>query len=156
MAPFTLFARALLAYSVHEFQEGHAGRIDVWIGPRAFTVQDNGRGMGLDRPGYVAQLMGLLVGGADTVQLHGVGLSLIATATPRLAIESRRGGRLWTQTFSWGVADATPRSSPAGPETGTRVTFDVPAGAPDIEVSEVLSCVDHWRKSKPGLAFVVH
>jgi DNA gyrase/topoisomerase IV subunit B len=156
MAPYTLFARALLAYSVHEHQEGHAGRIEVWIRPRMFAVQDDGRGMGLDRAGYVEHLMGLLVGGAQVVQLHGVGLSLIATATPRLAVESRRGGRLWTQTFSWGVADAPPQSKPAGPETGTRVTFDVPPGAPDIEPSEVLSYIDHWRASKAGLTFVVH
>jgi hypothetical protein len=35
-----------------------------------------------------------------SVQLHGVGLSLIATSTPLMSIESRGVGNLWTQTRS--------------------------------------------------------
>lgn len=101
MIPRALLVRALLAYSVHEHQEGHARHVDLWLRPESFTVQDDGRGMGLDREGYVEGLMGLLVGRPGVVQLHGVGLSLIAASTPRLEVESRRAGSLWKQSFAW-------------------------------------------------------
>jgi DNA gyrase/topoisomerase IV subunit B len=156
MAPFTLFARALLAYSVHEHQEGHARRVELWVGPRAFTVQDDGRGMGLHREGYVESLMGLLAGSACPVQLHGVGLSLVACATPLMSIESRRDGYLWTQTFSWGIANGPPRREPADGSTGTRITIEVPPGSPDIEDAQVVAQVDLWRALNSELTFMVH
>ena len=91
MNPSSLFTDALLAYSVHEHQLGHVKRVDMWVHMRSFTIQDDGRGMGLDRPGYVESLMGLLAGRGGEVQLHGVGLAIIAAATPLLTVESRRG-----------------------------------------------------------------
>jgi DNA gyrase/topoisomerase IV subunit B len=157
MSPFTLFAQALLAYSVHEHQEGHAHRIDIRIQPRSIVVQDDGRGMGLHREGYVENLMGLFGARAGAVQLHGVGLSLVASSTPRLMVESRRGGRIWTQTFSWGLADAPPSSTALDDGgTGTRVTVEVAPGSPDIDAVEVMAQVDRWRKLHPGLTFVAH
>jgi len=155
MTPSTLLARALLAYSVHEHQQGHARRIDVWLRPESFTVQDDGRGMGLDREGYVEGLIGLLVGRPGAVQLHGVGLSLIAASTPRLSIESRRGGSLWKQSFTWGIADGPPLREPAGPETGTRITFDAQARPSEIDLAELLVQVDLWRQWNPGLTIAM-
>jgi DNA gyrase/topoisomerase IV subunit B len=156
MAPFTLFARALLAYSVNEHQEGFARRIDAWVQPGLFTLQDDGRGMGLHRDGYVESLMGLVVARSGVVQLHGIGLSLIAASTPRLAIESRRDGRLWRQSFSWGVADGPPASEPGGRDTGTRVTLATAPGAPDVDPAALAVQIDLWRASHPGLAIVLH
>jgi DNA gyrase/topoisomerase IV subunit B len=156
MASFALFARALLAYSVHEHQEGHAHRIDVWLQPRSFTVQDDGRGMGLHREGYVADLMGLLCGARAELQLHGVGLSIVAASTPSLVVESRRDGKRWTQAFAWGIADAPPSSAPSGPETGTRVTVTVAPGSPDIDPAQVLAQIDLWRELYKGLTIAVH
>lgn len=156
MVPSTLLARALLAYSIHEHQEGHAGRIDLWVRPGSFTVQDDGRGMGLNREGYVEGLMGLLVGHPGAVQLHGLGLSLIAASTPRLAIESRRDGGLWRQSFAWGVADGPPLWEPAGPETGSRMTFDVQAGSSELDLADLLAQVTLWREWNPELTIVVH
>jgi DNA gyrase/topoisomerase IV subunit B len=156
MGSFALLARALLAYSVHEHQEGHARRIDVWLRPRSFTVQDDGRGMGLHREGYVADLMGLLCGARGALQLHGVGLSVIAASTPSLVVESRRGGKRWTQTFAWGIAGAPPSSEPSGPETGTCITMTVAPGSPDIDPAQVLAQVDVWRDLHKGLTIAVH
>jgi DNA gyrase/topoisomerase IV subunit B len=152
----TLIARALLAYSVYEHHEGHATRVDVWVRPESFTVQDDGRGMGLDREGYVEGLVGLLVGRPGTVQLHGVGLSLIGASTPRLSIESRRGGRLWKQSFAWGIADGLPLQEPCGPETGTRITFDRSAGSSAFDLVELSRQIDLWREAHPRLKIVVH
>jgi len=145
-----------VAYSVHEHQQGHARHIDVWLRPDAFTVQDDGRGMGLDREGYVEGLMGLLAGRTDVVQLHGVGLSLIAASTPRLEVESRRGGSLWRQSFAWGVADGPPLREPAGPGTGTRITFVGQGDSPEVELAELAPSINRWRKSNPGLTITVH
>jgi len=156
MGAFTLFARALIAYAVHEHQEGHARRIDVWVHPGSFTVQDDGRGMGLDRADYVESLVGLVVGRSGVVQLHGVGLSLIAASTPRLAIESRRGASLWTQSFTWGIADGPPRSEPAGPQSGTRVTLATAPGASDVDPAALLVPIDLWRAANPGLSITLH
>jgi DNA gyrase/topoisomerase IV subunit B len=47
---------ALIAYAVHEHQAGSAKRIRVALKPRECTLEDDGRGMGLDRPGYVTGL----------------------------------------------------------------------------------------------------
>lgn len=156
MFPRALFACALLAYSIHEHQEGHARRIDVWLRPESFTVQDDGRGMGLDREGYVEGLMGLLVGRPDVVQLHGVGLSLIAASTPRLEVESLRGGSLWRQSFTWGVADGPPVREPAGSQTGTRMTFVGRASSPELELAELAAQINRWREWNPDLAIAVH
>jgi DNA gyrase subunit B len=156
MAPLTLFARALLAYSIHEHQEGHACRIDVWLRPGSFTVQDDGRGMGLDREGYVEGLLGLLVGHRSAVQLHGVALSLVAASAPRLTIESRRAGSLWRQSFAWGIADGPPRREPADGEAGTRITFDAQDRSSAVDRDELLAQVDLWREWNPGLTIQVH
>ena len=156
MSPFSLYARAFLAYCIHEHQEGFVRRIDVWLQPRSFTAQDDGRGMGLHREGYVTNLMGTLCGGPGAIQLHGIGLSIVAASSPSLAIEARRDGKLWRQSFAWGIADGPPRSEPAGPDTGTRITVALPAEAADIDAADVIAQVEVWRKMYAGLTIVVH
>ena len=151
-----LLVRALVAYSIHEHQQGHVRRIDVWLRPEAFTVQDDGRGMGLDREGYVEGLMGLLVGRPGVVQLHGVGLSLVAASTPRLEVESQRGGSLWKQSFAWGVANGPPLREPAGAQTGTRITFVGQASSPEVELAELAAQINRWREWNPELTITVH
>jgi hypothetical protein len=93
----TVLVRALLAYSVHEHHDGAAKNIRLELHPRAFTIQDDGRGMGLDRDGYVPGLLEQLAARHANVALHGIGLAIIAMSSPLVAIESRRGGRVSTQ-----------------------------------------------------------
>lgn len=152
----SLFVRALLAYAIHEHQVGHCSHIDVWIRADSVTVQDDGRGMGLDRDGYVEGLMGLLVGPTGAVRLHGVGLSLIAASTPRLEVASRRAGGLWKQSFSWGLSDGPPSCEPAGPETGTCIELSGLAGLGELDRPALMKVVDAWRKTNPGLTISVH
>ncbi|MRD48269.1 hypothetical protein GHT07_13345 [Caenimonas koreensis DSM 17982] len=156
MSSFTLYARALLAYSIHEHQEGHVKRIDVWITPRSFTVQDDGRGMGLHRDGYVTNLMGTICDTHGPVQLHGVGLSIVAASTPLLQVESRRDGKLWKQSFAWGSAIGNPTSEPCDARAGTRITVAVPPDSQDINAADVIDQISVWRALYPSLAIEVN
>ena len=115
----TVLVRALLAYSVHEHQDGTATQLHLTLQPRSCTVQDNGRGMGLDRDGYVVGLLEQLAARRSEVALHGIGLAIIAMSSPLLRIESRRNGRLSAQAFAWGVAQGPVCSEPAEGATGT-------------------------------------
>lgn len=147
----TVLVRALLAYSVHEHQDGTATQIHLTLQPRSCTLQDNGRGMGLDRDGYVVGLLEQLAARRSEVALHGIGLAIIAMSSPLLRIESRRNGRLSTQAFAWGVAQGPVCSEPAEGATGTCVMFTLPNEAPEIACDEVLAQVEIWRTAHPGL-----
>ena len=147
----TVLVRALLAYSVHEHQAGTATQLHLTLQPRSCTVQDNGRGMGLDRDGYVVGLLEQLAARRTEVALHGIGLAILAMSAPLLRIESRRNGRLSTQAFAWGVAQGPVRNEPAEGATGTCVMFTLPNEAPEIDCDEVLAQVEIWRTAHPGL-----
>jgi len=152
MSSFTLFARALLAYSVHEHEAGHASRIDISMAPGSFTIRDDGRGMGLDRGSYVEDLMSLVTRNPASVQLHGVGLSIVAASTPRLVIESHRGGRLWRQSFAWGISDGPPSDEPADPDKrGTKITMVTAPGERDADAVAIQVHAEVLSSRHPGL-----
>ncbi len=153
--PSSVLVRALIAYSVHEHQEGSATRVVVTLAPRSCTVEDDGRGMGLDREGYVSALLEQLTARQGEVALHGVGLAVLAMFSPLLTIESRRAGRRFTQTYSWGQADGPVRSEPADEVTGTRIAFSLSSEAPAIDEAEVLEQVQVWRAAHPNLRLEV-
>ena len=147
----SVLVRALIAYSVHEHQEGVATRVVVTLAPHSCTVEDDGRGMGLDRDGYVSGLLEQLAARQGEVALHGIGLEIVAMSAPLLTIESRRAGRRFTQTYSWGQADGPVLSEPADEATGTRVAFSLSNEASEIEEAEVLEQVQVWRTAHPNL-----
>ena len=147
----TAFVRALLAYSVHEHQIGATTHVNLVLGARSCTLEDNGRGIGLDRDGYVVGLVEQLAARGGEVALHGLGLAIIAVSSQLLAIESRRAGRVSTQTYSWGVATGPVRSQPTNDASGTRVTFTLPSEAPAIDEGDVLAQVEVWRAAHPNL-----
>jgi DNA gyrase/topoisomerase IV subunit B len=151
----SVLAKAVLAYSVYEHEVGSAKFVQLKLQRRSFTVQDDGRGMGLDRDGYVSGLLEQLSGRRGEVALHGIGLAIVAMSSPMLTVESRRGGRLSTQSYSWGIAHGPVESRPAGSETGTRVTVALPSEGPGIEIADVLGQVEAWRASHPELTIEV-
>ena len=151
-----LLVKALLAYSVHEHQLGHARHVDVWVRPEQLTLQDDGRGMGLDRHGYVESLLGILVGQSSEVQLHGIGLSLVAAVTPLLVVQSERGGVSWRQSFEFGVAIEPPTRVASGPSAGTLITL---SGLPPLSPAGVANLAAQskvWQAASPGLTILVH
>ena len=150
-----LLVKALLAYSVHEHQLGHTRQVEVWLGPEEIALQDDGRGMGLDRDGYVENLLGTLVGQSGEVQLHGIGLSLVGACTPRLVIESVRGEVAWRQSFELGVASEPPARLASHRSIGTLITL---AGLPPLSaagVAGVAALSNVWQAANPGLAIVI-
>lgn len=153
----TILVRAMLAYSVHEHQDpgGTATRIVVRLQPRCCCVEDDGRGMGLHRDGYVTGLLEQLAGARGEVALHGIGLAIAAMSSPHLAVESRRGGLLLAQEFSWGLAKGPARSEPWDGPTGTRVTLTLPPEAPAIDFGQVVAQADTWRAAHPRLRIEV-
>ena len=136
---------------------GGSGHIGTFLVPRlvraGHEVVNISRGQ---RSSYVDDLMGLVACRSNVVQLHGVGLSLIATSTPSLRIESRRNGILWTQTYEWGVAAAAPRQMGPTTGTGTRIEMAVDPEEADIDRGGVVAQVEHWHQAHPALAFVMH
>lgn len=151
----TVLVRALLAYSVHEHEVGTAKCVQLKLQPRSCIVEDDGRGIGFDHDGYVAGMLEQLTPRRIRVALHGIGLAIVLMSTPMLTIESRRGGRLYHQTFSWGTAQGEVQSEPAGTETGTRVSVTLASDAPEIEIDEVLAQVEVWRAAHAGLRIEV-
>lgn len=153
----TVLVRALLAYSVHEHQDqaGAATRINLRLQPRSCCIEDDGRGIGLHRDGYVAGLLEQLAARRSEVALHGIGLAVIAMASPKMDIESRRNGQLFTQTFAWGVAQGPVRVEPWGGPTGTRITLRLSEEAAEIDFAQVIAQVEIWRAAHPGLEFKV-
>lgn len=147
----SVLVRALLAYSVHEHQTGSAARLRIRLTPHSCTVEDDGRGIGLDRDGYVSGLVEQLAACRGEVALHGIGLAIVAMASPRLTIESRRAGRRYSQHYSWGVAEDSVSSEPTDEAPGTRLTLTLPLDVPPIESDEVLAQVQLWRATHPNL-----
>lgn len=155
--PAAVLVRALLAYSVHEHQDaaGTATRIAVRLQPRCCSIEDDGRGIGLHRDGYVVGLLEQLAGRRSEVALHGIGLAIVAMSSPHMSIESRRGGHLLTQEFAWGVAQGPVRSEPWDGPTGTRITFTLADEAPAIDANAVMAQVRTWQAAHPGLTIEV-
>ena len=153
----TVLVRAMLAYCVHEHQDeaGAATRVHVRLGPRSCSIEDNGRGMGLHREGYVTGLLGQLSARPMPVALHGIGLAVIAMASPAMSVESRRNGQRFTQAFAWGVAQGPVAAAPWEGPTGTQVTFTLPPDAVEIDCAQVMAQVEVWRAALPGLAIEV-
>jgi DNA gyrase/topoisomerase IV subunit B len=155
----SVLVRALLAYSVyeHKYEGGTATAVRLTVRPRTCTVEDNGRGIGLHREGYVTGLVEQLTVRRTEVALHGLGLALVAMSSPSMTIQSRRDGRKYSQHFEWGVAHGGVEVEPWDGSTGTHVMFTVADSAPAIDLSEVIAQAEFWCSAHPGLQIeVVH
>jgi len=149
--------RALIAYSVyeHKYEGGTATRVSINLKARSCTLEDDGRGIGLHRPGYVTGLVEQLTSRGSKVAIHGLGLAIAAMSSPSTIIQSRRDGQQFTQGFAWGVAQGDVEHEPWSGLTGTRIMFTLADGAPDIDFEAVAAQVDLWRKAHPGLEMEV-
>jgi len=149
--------RALIAYSVyeHRYEGGTATCVSVKLGARSCTIEDDGRGIGLHREGYVTGLVEQLAVRQAKVALHGLGLAVAAMSSPSMVVWSRRDGYQFTQKFVWGVAQGDVEREPWSGSTGTRIMFALADGAPDIDVEAVTDQVALWRTAHPGLTIEV-
>ena len=123
--------------AVDEALAGYCDRIEITLlADGGVRVVDNGRGIPVDNvesEGRSAVEVVLTVlhaggkfgGGGYKVSggLHGVGVSVVNALSSTLAVEIRREGHLWNQTYTVGVPDAPLARGGVADSTGTTITF---------------------------------
>jgi DNA gyrase subunit B len=123
--------------SVDEALAGYADDIEVTLlADGGVRVRDNGRGIPVDehpvekRPALEVVLTTLHAGGkfdgksyAVSGGLHGVGVSVVNALSARLAVEVRKDGYVWTQSYEGGAPVTPLARGEATSETGTTTTF---------------------------------
>ena len=123
--------------SVDEALAGHCDAIYVTLlANGGVRVVDNGRGIPVDEHPVekrstvevvltILHAGGKFGGGGYAVSggLHGVGSSVVNALSERLAVEVRRQGNVYTQTYQHGVPDAPLAKGGPADETGTTITF---------------------------------
>jgi len=123
--------------SVDEALAGQCDLIDITILPDGgVRVIDNGRGIPVamhpieKRPAVEVVLTVLHAGGkfggsgySVSGGLHGVGISVVNALSTRLAVEVKRDGYHWFQSYLMGVPEADLVRGEPTDETGTTVTF---------------------------------
>ena len=137
--------------AVDEAMAGHATEIDIALRPDGWVrVSDDGRGIPVDtheKTGKSALETVLTVlhaggkfgGGGYKVSggLHGVGASVVNALSRELLVEVRRSGRIYTQTFSRGVATSE-LSETRAPRAESAVTGTMIRWLADDDVMETL------------------
>ncbi|MEO8603279.1 MAG: DNA gyrase subunit B, partial [bacterium] len=133
--------------SIDEAMAGFCTNIEVMLHiDGSVTVDDDGRGIPVEihrKEGISAAevvLTKLHAGGkfdtgAYTVSggLHGVGVSVVNALSASLAVEIKRGGRVYAQRYQRGKPDAPLAEIGTSDQTGTKVSFK-----PDGEIFESL------------------
>lgn len=96
--------RALVLYALAECQSGHATTVTLRASGRAFSVADDGRGHGIRRTVDGAPYLDFIYGHLDypfasgaggTVQLQGLGMSLINALSASLRVTVRKPAETW-------------------------------------------------------------
>src|SRR5450755_4365055 len=123
--------------SVDEALAGYCDTIDIVLqADGGVRVSDNGRGIPVDevasekKPAVEVVLTvlhagGKFGGGGYKVSggLHGVGVSVVNALSAELAVEIKRDGYAWRQTYAIGVPQGPLVRGEATSETGTTITF---------------------------------
>ena len=123
--------------SVDEALAGHCDTIHITLlADGGVKVVDNGRGIPVDEHPIekkstvevvltILHAGGKFGGGGYAVSggLHGVGSSVVNALSKRLAVEVRRQGSVWRQSYQNGVPDAPLAQAEKTDSTGTTITF---------------------------------
>jgi DNA gyrase/topoisomerase IV subunit B len=145
--------RALVLYSLAEFQAGHATMIRVTAQGRSFSVGDNGRGHAIHRlvagSSYLKFVYTHLDYPFDTVdaapvQLQGIGISLINLLCSELSVVIQKQDVTVDLLFRNGNAASHDVRQVSSSETGNIVSGSI---RPVIAVSEVdVKALERWLR----------
>jgi DNA gyrase/topoisomerase IV subunit B len=122
--------RALLLYSLAEFQASHATTIRVHAHGKSFEVSDDGRGHAANRTVAGEPYMNVVYSHLDfpfakpdapPVQLHAIGLSLINTLCSQLVVTVHKQGAAIRRTYRDGHLIGDETLSTESGETGNAI-----------------------------------
>ena len=128
--------RALVLYSLAEFQSGHATTIRITAEGTSFSIADDGRGHAIDRAVGGAPYLKFIYTQLDypfdpvqgaPIQLQGIGMSLVNTLCSELAVTVRKPDatlRLW---FRDGQLRGSERVDVRSANTGNTISSTVSA-----------------------------
>lgn len=122
--------RALVLYSLAEFQSGHATTIRVTVDGTVFSVADDGRGHAIDRAVDGTPYMRFVYehlefphasGVGAPVQLQGIGLSLVNALCSELIVTVRKADASLRLRFREGRLERSEPGSATANETGNTI-----------------------------------
>jgi DNA gyrase/topoisomerase IV subunit B len=154
--------RALVLYSLAEFQSGHATTIRITAEGTSFSVADDGRGHAIDRVVAGASYLNFIYTQLDypfdpvqgaPIQLQGIGMSLVNTLCSELAVTVRKPDatlRLW---FRDGQLRGSERVDVRSESTGNTVcgTLSARFQKADVDVEELRHWLLRVAGASPGL-----
>ena len=123
--------RALVLYSLAEFQNGHVTTIRVTADGRSFSIADNGRGHSLDRTVDGTSYLRFIyshfdypfeTGRSAPVQLQGIGMSLVNALCRELTLTVTKREETLQAVFRNGQLHDSHRTAISSTETGIRVS----------------------------------
>jgi DNA gyrase/topoisomerase IV subunit B len=126
--------RALLLYSLAEFQSGHATTIRVTADGRSFSISDNGRGHSIDRAIDGSSYLKFIYthfdypfepGRSAPVQLQGIGMSVVNALCSELSLAVKKTDETLHLQFRDGKLQNSRREKVASDETGISVSATV-------------------------------
>jgi DNA gyrase/topoisomerase IV subunit B len=126
--------RALVLYSLAEFQVGHAATIRVNAEGISFTVADDGRGHAIERAVGGSPYLKFVYTHLDypfetaqdsPIQLHGIGMSLINTLCSELTVTVRKRDATLRMTFRDGQLSREDLTNAQSEETGNTISGTV-------------------------------
>lgn len=123
--------RALLLYSLAEFQSGHATTIRITAEGTSFSIADNGRGHPIDRAVNGTPYINFIYthfdypfesGQSSPIQLQGIGMSLVNALCSELALTVKKRDETLQLLFKDGALQNKSRTTVESEETGITVS----------------------------------
>lgn len=126
--------RALMLYSLAEFQSGHATTIRVTAEGNSFSIADNGRGHPIDKTVDGTSYLKFIYthfdypfecGRAAPIQLQGIGMSLVNALCSELTLTVRKRDATLQLLFRDGQLCESQRMAVVSEETGITVSAQI-------------------------------
>lgn len=146
--------RALVLYSLAEFQSGHATTIRVSAQGSSFSVTDDGRGHAIERVIGNASYLKFVYTHLDypfepdsdaPVQLQGIGMSLINALCSELSVTVRKPSATLRLSFRDGEFDGSERLDVQSNETGNTIAGTI---SPHLHKSAVdMDGIEQWLRA---------